>query len=377
MSIYLLVLYVFVVFAFLIVLSIFKRSKDYWFWLVSWQNGAWKTQGVTNQLLVAKFSRINITNYYTWYTHIQIATAEDVIAVMYDIYNYHIYFNLLRKQKRLHTLKKPFLIRYIKWFSEWLHTLDDLDFPAVSKYRVIVDNYIYDNIGSYWDNFDNLVLSLEESSYFNLFPEKVPFNIVMDETSRMFDAREFSSNFAWEKAWFKNFMYELRKYKVLFYLIVQSIEILDVNFSRMALQFRHFYHGLGVYRWYRDLVYPNPNERNIDTAHQVWWWPIFGAIINLHPIWIKYPLLDYETEEPIFDSYSIYERGHLYTIIKKFKPKKQSFYVSINYIFSDIPDIIAKKLLDLFSRISLLCSRSSALAPLLRLYKRLWNEEKK
>ena len=88
----------------------------------------------------------------------------------------------------------------------------------------------------------------------------------MDETSRMFDAREFKVNFSGENKGFKDFMYELRKYGVLFYLIVQSIQILDVNFSRMALQFRAFYHGLGVWRWYRDLEFPDPDNRNIDTA---------------------------------------------------------------------------------------------------------------
>lgn len=88
----------------------------------------------------------------------------------------------------------------------------------------------------------------------------------MDETSRMFDAREFKANFSGENKGFKDFMYELRKYGVLFYLIVQSIQILDVNFSRMALQFRAFYHGLGVWRWYRDLEFPDPDNRNIDTA---------------------------------------------------------------------------------------------------------------
>lgn len=204
------------------------------------------------------------------------------------------------------------------------------------KFISIVDDFMFQrgsNSSICWQEFDILVSELDKYWYFNLFPKDCRFNLVMDETSRMFNARNFLHNFSGENKWFLDFMFELRKYKVLFYLIVQDLSILDVNFSRLALQFRAFYKGFWFWRWYKDLEFPNPEVKDLSTAETVWWWPIFGAMINLHPL-IKYPLYDYETEEPIFDSFSIYEKWSIYKHIKNWNPPKSRLYSFLNTFLS-------------------------------------------
>lgn len=330
-----------------------SRSSTYGFWLVFGRNGAWKTQWVTGQLLESRKHRINITNYYTGYTHIQIATAPDVIMMMKEIYSYHIFFNLLKSQKKLYTYKKQLFRKYLISWIEWLYSLDDLELMQNrDKYIAEIDDYLlrFPDINSLWENFDNLLLQLEYDWYFKEFPFKAKFNIVMDETSRMFDAREFKANFSGENKGFKDFMFELRKYGVLFYLIVQSLNILDVNFSRMALQFRAFYHGIGIWRWYRDLEFPNPEERNIETATQVGGGPIFGAILNLHPMGIKYPMYDYETEEPIFDAESIYVKGAIYPHIKNWNPPPSNIYRLFNFFTVWLVDYFGDIILEYWAK---------------------------
>lgn len=223
-------------------------------------------------MLESRRYRINVTNYYTGYTHIQIATAPDVIKLMYEIKAYHEFYNLSKGQKRLYSLKKFLIRKYLEKWVSWLLTLDDLEVMLNrDKYIAIIEDYLFTfpTAIECWENYDVLIYDLTQAGYYEVFPFKAKFNIVMDETSRMFDARDFKKNFSGDNEGFKTFMYELRKYGVLFYLIVQSLNILDVNFSRMALQFRAFYHGLGIWRWYRDLEFPNPDEKNLDTAQTV------------------------------------------------------------------------------------------------------------
>lgn len=261
-------------FFFLIIFSIFifKKTK-YWFFITMWEFWSWKTQNTTAYLKGRKYwKEVNITNYYTWYTDFQLSSHVDLINILNDIYDYHLYVNLYDDITRLHTHKPNYLL-----------------------------NEYYRNAEIFRSKFPN-------------FKKFLKFNIVLDESSIYFNPRNFTKNFSWLNERLLDFIYQPRKLNLLMFCVVQSPMELDVKFRRLATYYRKYYKWFFFYRWYKDFYFMNPEEIDLEKAEQVWWWVIFWMNVNLYPLW---PVYDYNTRELIRPWLDIYEPWNLFKYIDK------------------------------------------------------------
>ena len=130
------------------------NQKKTGFYIVMGEFGSGKTQNTTKYL---KFSHpkkeINITNYYTGYTHHQIQSTRDIINVLSDIYDYHQYINLYDDIERIYSFKKHLLPEY------------------------------YEKAHAFREKYPYLV-------------KDIAFNLVLDESSIYFNPRNFAENFS-------------------------------------------------------------------------------------------------------------------------------------------------------------------------------------
>lgn len=249
---------------------VFKKTK-FWFYIVMWEFWSWKTQNTTAYLkYYKKWTEINITNYYTWYTHFQVSSHNDLINVLNDIYDYHQYINLYDDRNKLFTHKKFLLPDYEK---------KALDFRS-----------------KYW-----------------ILKKWLKFNIVLDECSIYFNPRNFVKNFSWKNEQLLDFIYQPRKLNVLMFCVVQSPMELDVKFRRLATYYRKYYTWLRFYRWYKDFYFLDPEEIDLEKAEQVWWWVLMWMNLNFYPYFPRY---DYNTKELIRPGVDIYTKWHILTYIK-------------------------------------------------------------
>ena len=285
------------------------KKTNFWFYIVMWEFWAWKTQNTTAYLKKYKYwEEINITNYYTGYTHFQISSHEDLVNILNDIYDYHLYINLFYDREKLFKFKKD--------------KLKDYEIKA----------------------------KLFRAKYPNL-KKNLKFNIVLDESSILFNPRNFSKNFSWENERLLDFIYQPRKLNILFFTVVQSPMELDVKFRRLASYYRKYYKGFIFWRWYRDFYFIDPEEIDLEKAEQVGWGPLMWMNINLYPI---YPFYDYNTKELIRPWEHIYKKGSIYEYIdfiskNKQKPKEEivrdwnlseDFNIIMFLIFSSFCDFL-------------------------------------
>ena len=254
---------------------VLKKTK-FGFYIVMWEFWAWKTQNTTAYLKKYKYwEEINITNYYTWYSHFQVSSYEDLINILNDIYDYHLYINLYEDREKIFKFKK-----------------EDL-----KKYEVQAKIF--------------------RATYPNM-KKNLKFNIVLDESSIYFNPRNFARNFSWQNERLLDFIYQPRKLNILFFTVVQSPMELDVKFRRLATYYRKYYKGLWFWRFYKDFYFIDPEEIDLEKAEQVGWWFLMGMNLNFYPI---YPFYDYNTKELIRPSESIYKKGSLYDYLH---------YISLN-----------------------------------------------
>lgn len=224
-----------------------------------------------------KINKITITNYYTWYSDFQIQSMNDLYNVLKDINEYHNFCRILDIQKKLHKNKPK---------SEFFKFKKDF-FAFCQKYNISQEFII-----------NKMIKSFE-------------FDLVMDEGSIYFNPRSFST-FAGDNTRLLKYIYQPRKIKLRFMVIVQSLGELDVRFRRLATTFREYVRGFWIYKWYVDYFLLDPEEIKPENMQEVGWWPVFGSYVSAYPI---YPVLDYETSEILDVWVDVYRPGDIIRLL--------------------------------------------------------------
>ncbi len=273
--------------------AFFKRDR-YGFEVVMGEFGSGKTQNVTHFLKIAGRHQVNVSNYYTGYTHVQVQSAHDVMAVLDDIYDYHRYVTCWPDRHKLFKLKPWRLPAYEERAAAFRAKYPDLR-PGAE------------------------------------------FCFALDEASVYFNPREFKDNFSGKfKALLKVF-YQPRKLKLLFLAVVQSPLELDVKIRRLATYYVKYYKGLGFFRWAKKYYFPNPEEMDFEKADLV------GTKFNVN-FYPYYPNYDYSTVELIDPSEDCYEPGSIYRIVAEKAPKeKVPLSVGLSRLTRFLPKIRLKR----------------------------------
>lgn len=222
-----------------------------WLCLKSWTFSDGKTvNSVKDSSSYNQFKQINIFNQPTWYNHIMIKTPNDLINVLKDIYNYHLYYNshaekleqleiykksLENIKNKIPTLKNAYNIpkstfwkdlkNYVKIYF-WAIPICYLSPEQIQKEidyiekEYIPARKIYTR--KYWED---LILD-----YFNY--------ISLDEAQIYFGARSWDKNFSWKNEFLKDFISYPVKLNSRLEPIVQNPNMLDVNFRRQASTYK-------------------------------------------------------------------------------------------------------------------------------------------
>lgn len=303
-------LYIFIWLIVLIILLILldkkNKSSIFGFFVVMGEFGAWKTQNTTAYLSKYKYwKEVNITNYYTGYTHFQVSSSADLINILNDIYDYHLYVNLYPYKDKIYKFKTEAQ----KKEYEVKHKIFTSKYPNLKKW--------------------------------------LKFNIVLDESSILFNPRNFAKNFSWENERLLDFIYQPRKLNILFFTVVQSPMELDIKFRRLASYYRKYYKGLWFWRWHKDFYFLNPEEIDLEKAEQVGGWFFSWMNLNFYPL---YPYYDYNTKELIRPWESIYTKGSIFEYIKYISenPKKPQSEKTLLYNLSNSLYIVIFLLLSAF-----------------------------
>lgn len=303
-----------------------KKTWLYGFYIVFWEFWSWKTRNVTTHLKYADKNTINITNYYTWYTHCQLESHNDIFNLFLDLYDFMFFYRMWCdwNVKKIFTHKQETFIIFVE---NYISFLDRVWLPNFS--RVIKNWYI-----SHFEDFDLLswdtesrkrvslrlwqdAITLEnivnESGYNKLFNKDTKFNLILDEASIYFNNRSFAENFKGARSAILEYIYQVRKFNVLFFCIVQNPSELDTKFRRLAMYFRKYYHGIWRWQWWRDFYFINPDEMNLENAEEVGGGMFSGAFFNLFP----YQKLDYLTTEWISIRNDVYNPTSVYFHMNK------------------------------------------------------------
>lgn len=301
----------------------------YGFYIVFGEFGSGKTRNVTTHLKYADKNTINISNYYTGYTHMQVETHNDIFNLFLDLYDFMFYYRLIKSG----SLKKVYQNKshtFVNYYNDLIKFLDRIGLKNLSRevkvwgdrqksedYILFPDAYREKEYSKQiWANCEELVDILKQSWYLDLWNVDTKFNIILDEASIYFNNREFSENFKWPRKAILEYIYQVRKFNVLFFCIVQNPAELDTKFRRLAMYFRKYYHGIFRWQWWRDFYFVNPDEMDLEKAEQVGWGMFSGAFFNLYP----YQKLDYLTTEGISIRYDVYAPWSVfYFMNKKYK----------------------------------------------------------
>lgn len=219
-----------------------------WLQLKAWTFSNWKTvNSVKDSIHFNEFKQINIFNQPTWYVHILIKTPNDLINILKDIYQYHLYYNsyyekleqlelykqtLYNIENNIKTLKKatnipepnsklqklklklkiliwtqPTCNLYHEHLKKEIHYIENIYLPQREKLTKI-----------YWED-----LILDYNNYISL-----------DEAQIYFWSRSWEKNFSWKNEFLKEFIAYPVKLNCKLEPIVQNVNMLDVNFRRQA-----------------------------------------------------------------------------------------------------------------------------------------------
>lgn len=246
-----------------------------WFFITMGEFWAWKTQNTTKYLKDFNPNKeVNISNYYTGYTDFQVNSHQDLINILFDVYDYHQFVNIYKDRAKLFKHKPKIMLE---------------KYEAKAKI--------------FFAKYPNLKRWMK-------------FNIVLDESSIYFNPREFAVNFSGENKKLLDFIYQPRKLNLLFMIVVQNPLELDVKLRRLAWYYRKYYKGFWFLRWHKDYYFPNPEEMDFDKAEVVWKWINF----NFYPL---FPTYDYFTSELIKPWDQIYTKWSLFNHIQEISSIKE------------------------------------------------------
>ena len=215
---------------FLAITKIYWWMEDFGFYIILWEFWAWKTQAATLSLKESRHNRINISNYYTGYSDIQIQSYKDLINFLNDVNDYHQYISIIENYEERYKFKKNLKDDYIKSAKEFMN-----------KYQL---NY-------------------------NYIKKHIKINLVLDECWIYFNSRNFDKNFKGENAKILDYIYQPRKINILLQLIVQNPSEIDVKFRRLAMWYRKYYRGFFFIRWFKDYYFPNPDNIDFEKAAKI------------------------------------------------------------------------------------------------------------
>lgn len=221
-----------------------------WLFVRSWTFTSWKTStSVWNARSYNSFQQINIFNQPTWYSHIEIRSANDLVSLVWDIYYYNLYYNSFEeKMELLHLYKDvvynlenfeysdlfPNAYNIVKTHKFWPDFKTKIKlflgiypkcvltpYQAQQQIEDIEQNYLKERkkyTDKYWDD---LLLN-----YF--------FNFSLDELQLYFWVRNFNINFSWKNSFLVDFICFPVKLNCRIEWIVQNENMLDVYFRRQA-----------------------------------------------------------------------------------------------------------------------------------------------
>ncbi len=238
------------------VLYAFVRRDPYGFNVYMGEYGSGKTQNMTKFLKRKGKHQINVSNYYTGYTDVQIQSVHDLLAVLEDMYDYHRYVTMWPERKKLFS-KKPWRLPSYEARAEEFHRKHPGLRPGVN------------------------------------------FTLALDEGSVYFNPREVKENFAGRLRGLLKIFYQPRKIKLLLLVAVQSPHEIDVRIRRLASYYVKYYKGLVFFRWAKKYYFPNPEEMDFEKADLV------GTSFNVN-FYPYYPRYDYSTTELVDPSEDCY-----------------------------------------------------------------------
>lgn len=219
-----------------------------WLRLKSWTFSDWKTvNSVRDSKWFNEFKDIIIFNQPTWYAHILIKTSNDLINLLKDIYDYHLYYtsypeycellelyyqakhnidNNIPTIKNAYNLPKSWskfkdFITQVKIYF-WATPSCNLIYEQITKQIHYIENQYFkerlQRTKLYWDD---LLLD-----YFNF--------VCLDEAQIYFWSRSWEKNFSWKNEFLKDFISYPVKLNTRLEPIVQNPNMLDINFRRQA-----------------------------------------------------------------------------------------------------------------------------------------------
>lgn len=223
-----------------------------WLCLKSWTFSNGKTvNSVKDSSKYNPFKQINIFNQPTWYNNILIKTPNDLINVLKDIYNYHLYYNSYEEK-----------IEQLNIYKQSLHNIDN-NIPTLKRtHNVVKSPKTLTNIKNrikifFWslpicylsreqlikeiDYIENIYLK-ERKKFTDKYWEDLILNyfnyINLDEAQIYFGARSWDKNFSWKNEFLKDFISYPVKLNSRLEPIVQNPNMLDVNFRRQASTYK-------------------------------------------------------------------------------------------------------------------------------------------
>lgn len=223
------------------------RNKP-WLRLKSWAYSNGKTvNSVRDSSWFDPFKQINIFNQPTWYAHILIKTPNDLINLLKDIYNYHLYYNSYAEYMQQLELYKQTLEINESWISTYKKArnlpkpqnfLEKLKIDIkILFWTIPICNLFDEQIKREIDYIENTYLP-KRKLFTDLFWDDLIldfFNYIsLDEAQIYFWSRSWEKNFSWKNEFLKEFIAYPVKLNCLLEPIVQSTMMLDVNFRRQA-----------------------------------------------------------------------------------------------------------------------------------------------
>lgn len=257
-------------------------SFEYWLFIKSWHFSDWKTSWSIREIVnFNPYKQVNITNQSTWYSHIQINTAQDLSALVTDIFNYNKYYCQYKVQKEQYELfktqtqnlknslqkiqpeslnlpyEKSRIKRLSRWFGYniWYLLRSNLTPKQLPDMLASSEKYMEEReefVQKYWED---LLLDME-------------CFISLDELHLFFWSREYKENFKWEqgKALMNLITFPV-KMRTRIDWIVQNPSRLDKNFreqSSLYIQHRARFFDLLMFTEYYEVKDSNAPEFSPD-----------------------------------------------------------------------------------------------------------------
>jgi len=296
--------------------NLFLQKND-WFIILDWKFWAWKTRFMVN--LQKDWSNfINISNFYSWYTHIRFNSLDDLINLLLDIQKLSEYQNYDENE-----------VKHIySW--EWNEVLN-------KKLENIKELKKYKNIPKDW--------------YYT------KFLWTCDEFQNLFFSRSALSNFSWGNKILLKLLHQVRHMNSLFIFATQNADELDIKFRRLSTFYVNtwsnlwdWFFGYNIYFFENNLNWRKINEEEMKKINKA---PIFKLnkyklnniifkinrklldwkrkynwVKKLYKINYRFDELDFHSKYNCDPDNSIYKPWYLFEYLDKFykeEKRKKSF----------------------------------------------------